>query len=94
MTPPGTDAGSALSPNGADPNHWERGEVIMPLFEYDCRTCGHRFEALVLGSRQPVCPKCKSENLEKRVSAIGFAGSSSGSFGGRAAGCGTGGGGG
>jgi putative FmdB family regulatory protein len=65
----------------------------MPLFEYNCRTCGHTFEALIVGSRPPVCPKCKSENLEKRVSTLGFAGSGGRSFARRADNCGTGGGG-
>jgi putative FmdB family regulatory protein len=46
----------------------------VPLFEYECRKCGHQFEALVVGSRTPVCPKCKSEDLEKRVSSLGLAG--------------------
>jgi putative FmdB family regulatory protein len=43
----------------------------MPLFEYTCRDCGHRFEALVLGSRQPVCPSCSSASLEKLYSTFG-----------------------
>ncbi len=46
----------------------------MPLFEYECRKCGHLFEALVIGSRKPVCPKCKSDELDKKVSTLGFAG--------------------
>ena len=46
----------------------------MPLFEYQCRKCGHQFEALVLNSRAPACTKCKSQDLEKRVSPIGLAG--------------------
>ena len=46
----------------------------MPLFEYECRKCGQLFEALVVGSRSPACPKCKSQDLEKRVSSLGFAG--------------------
>ncbi len=46
----------------------------MPLFEYQCRKCGHQFEALVIGARKAACPKCQSEDLEKRVSPIGFAG--------------------
>ncbi len=64
----------------------------MPLFEYECRKCGHQFEALVVGSRRPVCPKCKSEDLEKKVSAFGVAGA--GGWSGASSGCGTGGGGG
>jgi putative FmdB family regulatory protein len=50
----------------------------MPLFEYECRKCGQLFEALVVGSRTPACPKCKSQDLEKRVSSLGFAGSGGG----------------
>jgi putative FmdB family regulatory protein len=54
----------------------------MPLFEYHCRDCGKRFEAFVTGSHRPVCPSCKSEDLEKLVSVFGVggpAGSSAGS---------------
>lgn len=43
----------------------------MPLFEYQCRTCGRRFEALVVSSRTPSCPQCKSEDLEKQHSTFG-----------------------
>ena len=46
----------------------------MPLFEYQCRTCGHRFEALVIGARVPACPRCKSEELEKQLSTFGVGG--------------------
>jgi putative FmdB family regulatory protein len=65
----------------------------MPLFEYECRKCGHQFEALVIGTKKPACPKCKSEELEKRVSALGFAGAGGWSSG-RSSSCGSGGGGG
>jgi putative FmdB family regulatory protein len=43
----------------------------MPMFEYQCRTCGHRFEALVIGSRTPECPRCQSVELEKQHSTFG-----------------------
>jgi len=46
----------------------------MPLFEYQCKTCGHRFEALVVGCRTPACPRCASEELEKQYSTFGFGG--------------------
>jgi len=40
----------------------------VPLYEYECRGCGHRFEILVFGKVRPVCPKCQSEDLEKAFS--------------------------
>jgi putative FmdB family regulatory protein len=43
----------------------------MPLFEFVCRECGHRFEAIVLGSRVPICPSCAATNLEKLISTPG-----------------------
>ena len=46
----------------------------MPLFEYSCRACGHRFETLVLSSAKTVtCPKCASEDLQKQFSVFGTA---------------------
>ena len=47
----------------------------MPLFEYQCVTCGHRFEALVVASRRPeTCPRCASQKIEKQASTFGMGG--------------------
>ena len=47
----------------------------MPLFEYECRKCGHEFERLV-GSlereRSQPCPKCKAKESKKRISRTSF----------------------
>ena len=40
----------------------------MPIFDFECKRCGHRFEALVLSKTVPACPECKSEELEKLLS--------------------------
>jgi len=43
----------------------------MPIFEYKCSNCSKRFSALVgvlASARQPACPQCGSNNLEKQVS--------------------------
>jgi len=51
----------------------------MPIFEYICKDCSRRFEALVLsaknGSRQQ-CPHCHSQKLEQQLSVFAVAGSS------------------
>ena len=40
----------------------------MPLFEFACRDCGHRFEYLTRQGHQPACPACHGEALEKQLS--------------------------
>jgi putative FmdB family regulatory protein len=40
----------------------------MPIFEYICRDCGHAFETIVRGSREPECPSCNGHALEKQLS--------------------------
>jgi putative FmdB family regulatory protein len=46
----------------------------MPLFEYDCKGCGARFEALVRSAEdRPRCPKCNGKRLEKRFSTFAAA---------------------
>ena len=42
--------------------------VIMPIFEYLCAECGHKFEAIVLGGQKPDCPKCHTAKLEQQLS--------------------------
>ncbi len=40
----------------------------MPLFEYTCDACAHRFESLVMGARKPSCPSCGGRRLTKLLS--------------------------
>jgi putative FmdB family regulatory protein len=40
----------------------------MPIFEYECRGCGHEFELLVRTGDVPACPACRSQELEKLLS--------------------------
>ena len=51
----------------------------MPLYEYECRVCGNRFEQIQKFSDPPVevCPKCGERAVEKLLSspAIQFKGS-------------------
>jgi putative FmdB family regulatory protein len=39
----------------------------MPIFEYVCRKCHHRFERVVLHGERPRCPECASPKLERQV---------------------------
>ena len=41
----------------------------MPIYEYECRACGERFEHLLRGDEKPVCPACGGRKLEKQISA-------------------------
>ena len=40
----------------------------MPIFEYSCRKCHNQFEKLVRNGKEPVCPECQSDDLEKLLS--------------------------
>jgi putative FmdB family regulatory protein len=41
----------------------------MPIYEYECVQCGHRFEQLVLKSTPaPECPSCQKTDLKQLVS--------------------------
>jgi putative FmdB family regulatory protein len=43
----------------------------MPIFEYVCRECNHRFELLMHGSAEAACPQCKTAKVDKQFSAFG-----------------------
>ncbi len=62
----------------------------MPIFEYICRDCKKRFEALVYGSRKPECPLCHSLNLDHQVSVFSVRAAKPGRVNAAAAGCGSG----
>ena len=60
----------------------------MPIFEYNCPNCGHRFEKLVLSSKRQQelrCPECNSPDVKKAISLFGSVGK--GASGGAAANC-------
>ena len=40
----------------------------MPLFEFDCESCGKTVEILVRGLEKPTCPDCEGSQLSKRLS--------------------------
>ena len=46
----------------------------MPIYEYQCKECDHKFEKLQKISDEPLkdCPNCHRPSLVKLVSAAGF----------------------
>jgi putative FmdB family regulatory protein len=46
----------------------------MPLFEYECRGCGHHFEHLTRDRQSPACPACASGDLQKLLSPFAVGG--------------------
>lgn len=46
----------------------------MPFYEYQCRVCGHRFEAMQKMSEAPLteCPECHKAELQKLISSGSF----------------------
>ena len=68
--------GSRIAPAFPLPEHFH--EFSMPIYEYECRRCGHRFELLQKFSDKPRkrCPEC-SGAVDRLISspAIRFKGS-------------------
>ncbi|MGB7552937.1 MAG: zinc ribbon domain-containing protein [Candidatus Korobacteraceae bacterium] len=58
--------------------------VTMPIFEYRCEQCGHKFEAILFGDQKAECPSCHTGKLEPQLSTFAVNTKSSAS----AAGCG------
>ena len=46
----------------------------MPIYEYECRECGHKLEAIQRFSdaQLKTCPACSKDSLKKLISAAGF----------------------
>lgn len=46
----------------------------MPIYEYECKACGHHLEKLQKLSAEPLrdCPACDQAELIRLVSAAGF----------------------
>ena len=45
----------------------------MPIYEYECGSCGHRYEKMVrIGAEAPACPECSGSDVRKLVSQSSF----------------------
>jgi len=67
----------------------------MPLYEYECVTCGEEFEQIVSFSQsdlKPVCPHCNGAETRKKISiSASFGSSTNGSYSTSGSSCGSGG---
>ncbi len=71
----------------------------MPIHEFTCKACGHRFEELLFGAERAACPQCQGTQLDKLLSVFavnapsagpgGDSGACGAEFGGPPPGCGT-----
>ena len=43
----------------------------MPIYEFECGSCGTRFEELVPAGQKAPCPQCRSSDVKRRYSQIG-----------------------
>ena len=64
----------------------------MPIYEYECKDCKHQFEVLTTQAQQTEnvkCPKCKSTDVVKNMSAssIRIGSSAPSSLGSASSGC-------
>ena len=46
----------------------------MPIYEYQCQSCGHQFDVIqkVSDEKLTICPKCNEKKLKKLVTSAGF----------------------
>ena len=51
-----------------------QGRLIMPIYAYQCSSCGHQMEALQKMSDAPLtdCPQCNTASLSKKITAAAF----------------------
>ena len=42
----------------------------MPIYAFECRTCGREFSTLVRVGETPECPACAGVDLERRLSLV------------------------
>lgn len=46
----------------------------MPIYQYQCKACGHELEAIqkISDAQLKICPQCSQPELSKQVTAAGF----------------------
>ena len=52
----------------------KRGGAVLPIYEYECKACGHRLEKLQKITAPPLqlCPACEQSALRRLISPVAF----------------------
>ena len=59
-----------MDPSGSEESEGpiQEAEDSMPIYEYQCRICGHCFERVMkAGEGEPACPACGRQETKKLV---------------------------
>ena len=46
----------------------------MPLFDFVCESCQHRFEELVSSGETPSCPECEGQKVQRQLPVFAVSG--------------------
>jgi putative FmdB family regulatory protein len=46
----------------------------MPMYDFECKACGHTFETIARLDERPACPSCQSADTERLMSAPAIGG--------------------
>jgi putative FmdB family regulatory protein len=49
---------------------YEGHNARMPIYDFECQSCGHRFEELTRASELPPCPECGAPEPRKLLSQV------------------------
>jgi len=41
----------------------------MPMYDFECKACGHTFETVAKVDELPACPECQSADVSRLISA-------------------------
>jgi putative FmdB family regulatory protein len=55
----------------------------MPIYEYECKACGERFDKLIRNVEKPpkiVCPSCEGLDVQRLISQVAVHGAEGGSM--------------
>ena len=46
----------------------------MPMYDFECKACGHTFETVAMLDETPACPSCQSADTSRLMGAPAISG--------------------